>query len=93
MKIFLAFLEQHLSYIKAHGLSNVELTSTNSYKHEGNFYGILNEINVPVIYHYICLRVNNLRHSDEFDGIDTIIHLPDFELIEVLKNQYLTLAA
>lgn len=87
---FIAFLEQHLSYIKEQGLTAITLNETNAYKHEGNFYGILNELNIPVQYHHICMRVNDLRNSNHYSGINTIIHIPEFDTVEQLKNQYIT---
>lgn len=87
---FLAYLEQHLSYIKDQGMAVVTLNLTNAYKHEGNFYGILHELNIPVNYHYICMRVNGLRNSNEYDGNEILVNIPSFDVIEQLKNQYLT---
>ena len=85
---FLAFLEQHLSYIKDQGLTVVTITNTNAYKHVGNFYGILNELNIPMHYHYVCMRVNGLANSSLYDGVETNIKLPSFPLLDQLKNQY-----
>lgn len=85
---FLAFLEQHLSYIKDQGLTVVTITNTNAYKHVGNFYGILNELNIPMHYHYVCMRINGLANSSLYDGIETNIKLPSFPLLDQLKNQY-----
>ena len=85
---FLAFLEQHLSYIKDQGLTVVTITNTNAYKHVGNFYGILNELNIPMHYHYVCMRINGLANSSLYDGIETNIRLPSFPLLDQLKNQY-----
>ena len=87
---FLAFLEQHLLYIKDQGLTVVTITNTNAYKHVGNFYGILNELNIPMHYHYVCMRVNGLSNSSLYDGIETNIKLPSFPLLDQLKNQYVT---
>ncbi len=85
---FLAFLEQHLSYIKDQGLTVVTITNTNAYKHVGNFYGILNELNIPMHYHYVCMRINGLTNSSLYDGVETNIKLPSFPLLDQLKNQY-----
>ena len=85
---FLAFLEQHLSYIKDQGLTVVTITNTNAYKHVGNFYGILNELNIPMHYHYVCMRINGLANSSLYDGIETNIKLPSFPLLDQLKNQF-----
>lgn len=87
---FLAFLEQHLRYIKSYGLDTVNISETNAYKHEGNFYGIMEELNIPNYLHYVCMRVNGLLNSNQYTGESTIIYIPKFELIEQLKNQYLT---
>lgn len=84
-------LEQHLSYIIEQGLALVTIKETVAYKHEGNFYGILHELNIPANLHYITMRVNNLLNSSDYNGLDTIIKIPDFTIIEQLKSQYLTL--
>jgi|JFJP01.1.fsa_nt_gi hypothetical protein len=88
---FMAFLEQHLSYIERHGVTLATITPTGSYKHEGNFYGVLNELKISVNFHYITMRINGLKNSNEFNGIDVDIKIPDFGVIDQLKNQYLTL--
>ena len=88
---FLAFLEQHLTYIKNQGLTVLTITNGNAYKHVGNFYGILNELDIPMHYHYICMRINELDHSSQYDGVETNIKIPSFPLLDQLKNQYLSL--
>lgn len=87
---FIAFLEQHLNYIKNQGMTLITLTEINAYKHEGNFYGILNEFSIPVQYHYITMRINGLLNSNLYDGYEKNIYLPNFDIIEQLKNQYIT---
>ncbi len=89
---FMAFLEQHLTYIKNQGMTLATLTQTNAYKHEGNFYGILNELNIPIQYHFITMRANNLLNSSLYDGNDINIYIPNFEIVEQLKNQYITMS-
>jgi hypothetical protein len=37
------------------------------------------------------MRINGLKNSNEFNGIDVDIKIPDFGVIDQLKNQYLTL--
>ncbi len=88
---FLSFIEQHLSYIKNQGMTVITVTNSNAYKHVGNFYGILNELDIPMHYHYVCMRVNDLDHSSQYDGVETNIKLPSFPLLDQLKNQFLTL--
>lgn len=84
-------LEQHLGYIKDQGLTLVTIKETVAYKHEGNFYGILHELNIPANLHYITMRINDLLNSGDYDGYDTTIKLPEYGIIEQLKAQYLTL--
>lgn len=88
---FMAFIDQHLPYIKSHGLTMVTLTSSNAYKHAGNFYGILAELNIPHNYHYAIMRINGLLNSNDYDGIDGMIKLPNLDIVDQLRNQYKTL--
>lgn len=88
---FMAFLEQHLGYIEQQGVTLVTITETNAYKHEGNFYGILDELNIPNDFHYITMRINGFRNSNHYDGNDVNLKIPNFSIVEQLKNQYLTL--
>lgn len=61
-----------------------------SYKYEGDYFGLLQHLNVEKKYHYIVLRFNGYQSSSDFKGEDTHVLLPDFNEIETIKTIFLT---
>lgn len=52
----------------------------------GDFYGLLQEIGIEAKFHWITMRVNNLKCSMDYDGKTTAILVPNFNLIEKTVN-------
>lgn len=68
----------------------VELEKLDDYVYEGDFYGLLDKLNIPKEYHYATLLVNRLKGPiTDIENIG-IVYIPDTELIDKLKNYYLS---
>lgn len=88
---FLLYLETHLNYFKTStGIKSFPVGDAENYKFIGDFYGILDSHSIEKKYHYIVMRFNNLKNSNDYKGDLLRILLPDFNQIELLKNLYLT---
>jgi len=67
-----------------------DFTPVISYKYEGDYFGLLQYLNVEKKYHYIVLRFNGYESSADFKGEDTYVLLPDFNEIERIKTIFQT---
>jgi len=87
---FIVLLESHITYLRTTNISTVVVSSHQGYKYEGDFYGLLGDLNILKKFHYIVMRVNGYESSADFDGNITHIVTPDFNEIDLLKNVYQT---
>lgn len=65
-------------------LRNINANLAKTYT--GDFYGLLQEIGIEAKFHWITMRVNNLKCSMDYDGLTTTILVPNFNLIEKSVN-------
>lgn len=86
---FLNLIESYHSVLKQN-VKVIPITEFQSYKFEGDFYGILNDNLIPKKYHFIIARLNGIANSTDYDGKLKIFIVPDFTEIERLKNIFNT---
>ena len=67
-----------------------DFSSVISYKFEGDYFGLLDYLEIEKKYHYIVLRFNGYTSSSDFKGLDTYVLVPDLNEIENIKNIFLT---
>lgn len=86
---FLNLLEDHLDYLKKLP-SNRFYTTTYQLadKYQGDFYGLLDHLQLPKKYHYIVMRVNSLLTSSDYTADQITIIIPDVSEIDLLKAVY-----
>lgn len=66
---FMKFIEDNISYFSgAEDLEVREFVPAKSYKHEGDFYGLCNYLNIPPHLHYLTMRLNGYKNPIEFAG-------------------------
>lgn len=88
---FLKVVEDNLTYLRTSGrISSVTLTNTQCQKFQGDFFGLLIDLQVQLKHHHIVLRVNNLLHTGDFTGEVNVILMPDVTIIEQLKTVFET---
>ena len=88
---FLTMIESHLTYLRRS--PNVALLPVNeqqSYKYEGDYYGLLETLGITKDSHYIVMRVNNYASSADYKGTTQPVIVPDMLEVGMLKNVYLT---
>lgn len=66
---FRAIVEDHLDILKTHRVTVNEIPMDLFWQYEGNFYGYLTHIGIPISRHWILLRVNNMHAPTEFASI------------------------
>lgn len=82
---YFVMIESHLTYLKSlSGNQTTTLTKQQNIKYEGDFYGLLNELNIDKQYHYPTLRVNGYENSNDFIGDRDVIIVPDFQELNLL---------
>jgi hypothetical protein len=89
-KDFINTLESHLTYLRSKNTKIKTITSHLLDKYAGDFYGLLDELNIPKQYHYAVMRVNGFDNSDNYRSTITAIIIPDFSEIESIKDIYRT---
>lgn len=63
---FRQIFEDHLSYLRVTNVSYSEIDEQLAYKYEGNFYGFLLELGIPIHMHWVYLRINNMVNPKDF---------------------------
>lgn len=83
--------EDHLTYLKTHPkTTSAAVNSFDAYKYEGDFYGLLEKMKIAKHFHWIIMRVNDMTNMNQSKSTLSTILVPDFELMERLKNVYRT---
>ena len=84
---FLVTMESHLTHLRSSAnIRLLPISKHQSYKYEGDLYGLLDDLRVEKKYHYIVMRLNNFDTSNQFKGDIEHIAIPDLNEIEILKN-------
>lgn len=74
---FLIFLETLLpTILKSNATVSVEIAPAAAVRNKGDFYSLLNELNIDYAIHYITARVNGLSSSLDYDGELRLIYIP-----------------
>lgn len=60
------------------------------YKHEGDLYGLLDEMHIPKQYHYSVMRINGYTSTYDLMADTTTLILPDFTEIDLIASTYKT---
>lgn len=84
---FIAFVESNLSYIMAYtGAQQRVVEPVIAMKYTADFYGLLHELNILPILYYVTLRCNGLKNSKDYDGVSTVIVVPNQEeFVRILR--------
>ncbi len=88
---FMIALEAQLSYLKSLPTNRAyTVTPHIANKHKGDFYGLLDHLDIPKKYHYLILLINNLLSSSDYSDSQLTIILPDVGEIDLIKAVYNT---
>lgn len=87
---FINTIESHLTYLRNGKVTFKTIDGVLLDKYHGDFYGLLDGLNIGKQYHYAVMRVNGLDSSSSYRSTMTAIILPDFEVLESIKNVYRT---
>lgn len=84
-------LDNHLNYLRTHpDTVMMEVSPTQAYKHEGDFYALLTALAVPRHLFWLILRMNNMTNpSDASRDITFIIH-PSSDQLGLIRQRHLS---
>ncbi len=86
---FLLLIESHVQHLKTSAGSRLlDVTSQQSVKYQGDFFGLLDDLQVDKKYHHIVMRVNNLHSSADYTSDMKMVIVPPLAEIELLKNTF-----
>jgi hypothetical protein len=87
---FRVTLESHLQFIINHSSTTILTLATNdSYRFEGDFYGLLGAKNIPAHLHWLIMRMNGLTSTTDFkEGVVSIL-TPNENMLENIRNLYM----
>jgi len=71
-------------------LSALNIEPAIAYKYQGDFYGLLDHLSIPKQYHRSVMVVNGLTNSTDYDGEKTVVIVPDYNFLDMLKSLYVT---
>lgn len=72
---FRTIIETHLFLLRLDALTLKQvIDGSKVHQYEGDFYGLLSELNIPMEHHWICLRVNNMFNPNEFGRSSYNLH-------------------
>mgnify|MGYP007069470120 CR=1 FL=1 len=84
---YFVMIESHLSYLKSlKDNQTFSITKQQNDKYEGDFYGLLNELNFEKRYHYPIMRINGLDNSNDFEGDRDFILVPSLQEVNLLTR-------
>lgn len=64
---FRSVIEAHLPILRTPGIVRAQAISpTRVHQFEGNFYGLLSHLKIPLQYHWIIMRINGFNSPSEF---------------------------
>lgn len=82
---YIIAIESHLSFLKSTA-SYETVSKQQTYKFEGDFYGLLKELKYEPNYFYAIMRVNDLVNSSDYKGTNEMILIPDVSEIDKIVS-------
>ena len=83
-------IENHLEYLRTSGKSSLlTIEPYKLVKYTGDFYGLLNTLQINQDIHWIVMRVNDMVNPIEFDEQMTEILVPDDSELRLLLGRFL----
>lgn len=90
-KGFRNVLEDHMTYLRSHpDTQKREITPSEAYQFENDFYGLMNYKAVPMHFHHLVLRMNNMTNPDQMPPDLTFFLLPEMAVVSRLLSVYKT---
>lgn len=90
-KTFRRLMEANLTWLRNNPANTViPIDPHGTYKYEGDFYGLLDNLGINKKYHWIVMRMNNIYRPGDVNEELSSIEVPDIQSIERLITMYNT---
>lgn len=84
-------LESHVQFLINHPDTTIfQVTPNLAYKYEGDLYGLLTTLSVPMNYHWIIMRMNGFTSPTEMPENKLAFLQPNFGVVEQIINIHRT---
>lgn len=84
-------LESHVQFLIRHPDTSIfQITPNLAYKYEGDLYGLLATLKVPMHYHWIIMRMNGFTSPTEMPENKIAFLQPSFAVVEQIINIHRT---
>jgi hypothetical protein len=86
--VFRNIIEDHLKMlINTANRATVRIPPINTVKYRGDFYGLLQYMEIPEEHHWITMRLNGLHCPTDYAGDFDSILVPDRNQLEILLRR------
>lgn len=85
---FRIVLDSHMRYLRTLASSIVTATSQQAWKYRGDYFGLLQDLHISSQYHYVIMRFNKIDSPMDYDGLSTIVELPDMNEVDLILGVY-----
>lgn len=83
---FKVVLESYLTYFRSHDKTRIVTISPHlSYKYEGDFYGLMDEIGIEKHYQWFVMLLNNFSCPGDYHGDLQAFFVPDLNELNLIK--------
>lgn len=91
-KLFRQTIEDHLEHLRSGQMVTIAIDNNMAETFNGDFSGLLTELNVPIEQHWIYMRVCGMTSFDEYRSDRTVLQVPTEEdikaIVRVFRTQY-----
>lgn len=82
-------IEAHLPYLKASRSSyRLSVTGSQAVVYQGDLYGLLNEMRIPLYCHWVVMRLNDFMSPSDFDDSYPTLLIPSEQELESMRQSW-----
>lgn len=86
-------LEANMAWLRTHpNTTQIAVNPHDSYKYEGDLYGLLLTLGIKREHHWLVMRLNNILRPGDVDPNLTSLLVPDLALVDRMQQMYTTRA-
>lgn len=75
---YYVLMESHLPLVRQMPTTRVvQIEGHEAAKYRGDFHGLLNSLGLDKKFHYLTTRLNGMYRSQDYDGQNVTLYLPD----------------
>ncbi len=92
-EVFRNVLDNHYTFLKTTGkVNNLNIEPVYADKYEGDLSGLLTHYKIPLVYHWVIMRLNDFTSFNENSASLVSLLIPDFDLVEQIRQVHRTVS-